>query len=144
MLRWTWLVVRRHVDAKSGHLGDHQLSRFMVLWPRAQHIENFSYKLNGWFKAKPRFLREKLLRRETGLDVKLQAKTFQRTVVSPIAFPENRHQKKRTKTPLKPVVLPQIPFSPCWGGSFRFLNLIKPVMCVLPEVEAPDRFLDET
>ncbi|CAE6950747.1 sec61a [Symbiodinium sp. KB8] len=25
------------------------------------------------------------------------------------------------------------------GGSFRFLNLIKPVMCVLPEVEAPDR-----
>eukprot|EP00913_Durusdinium_trenchii_P019762 g18577.t1 len=26
---------------------------------------------------------------------------------------------------------------PC--GSFRFLNLIKPVTCVLPEVEAPDR-----
>lgn len=25
------------------------------------------------------------------------------------------------------------------SGSFRFLNLIKPVMCVLPEVEAPDR-----
>ena len=30
------------------------------------------------------------------------------------------------------------------GGSFRFLNLIKPVMCVLPEVEAPDRFSDGT
>jgi len=25
------------------------------------------------------------------------------------------------------------------SGSFRFLNLIKPVMCILPEVEAPDR-----
>eukprot|EP00747_Dinoflagellata_sp_TGD_P145929 gnl/TRDRNA2_/TRDRNA2_176631_c0_seq5.p1 gnl/TRDRNA2_/TRDRNA2_176631_c0~~gnl/TRDRNA2_/TRDRNA2_176631_c0_seq5.p1 ORF type:complete len:475 (+),score=117.76 gnl/TRDRNA2_/TRDRNA2_176631_c0_seq5:126-1550(+) len=25
------------------------------------------------------------------------------------------------------------------GGNFRFLNLIKPVMCILPEVSAPDR-----
>lgn len=25
------------------------------------------------------------------------------------------------------------------GGKFRFLNLIKPMMCVLPEVESPDR-----
>eukprot|EP00442_Polarella_glacialis_P042303 CAMPEP_0115092154 /NCGR_PEP_ID=MMETSP0227-20121206/26571_1 /TAXON_ID=89957 /ORGANISM="Polarella glacialis, Strain CCMP 1383" /LENGTH=36 /DNA_ID= /DNA_START= /DNA_END= /DNA_ORIENTATION= len=25
------------------------------------------------------------------------------------------------------------------AGNFRFLNLIKPVMCILPEVEPPDR-----
>jgi len=25
------------------------------------------------------------------------------------------------------------------SGGFRFLNLVKPVMCILPEVNAPDR-----
>ena len=137
-------MMRRHVDAKSGYLGKSAFPLYGYVAVRAQHIENFAYKLNGWFKAKARFLREKLLRRETGVDVKLQAKTFQRTRgFIPLLFPRTE-TKKNTKTPLKAVVSPRIPFSPCWGGSFRFLNLIKPVMCVLPEVEAPDRFLDET
>lgn len=66
---------------------------------RAQHIENFAYKLNGWFKAKPRFLREKLLRRETGVDVKLQAKTFQRTRgFTPLLFPRTETKKNHENT----------------------------------------------
>lgn len=76
---------------------------------------------------KPRFLREKLLRGETGVDVKLQAKTFQRTVDSPIAFPENRNQKKTRKHRWSPLfrhrflsVLAEVEASDSWTSSSQW------------------------
>ncbi len=101
--------------------------RFCPLWwcGQGSNIEFSSYKLNGWRKT--------CAEKQCGCQGQVQART--------------------SKHPCQPSTFSTA--SPWWkpvgflvssgsGGSFRFLNLIKPVMCVLPEVEAPDRFSDGT